>query len=166
MALQNKVGVPSRGFAGQEVVVGQAVYATYNPCSDGTVQAGAFAFNKAQTQEGVDLGLASATGASATATPIGFVERVVDASITNVLEDATTVYPEGFAVTVAIRGQYYANATGAATAGQKVLVTPTTGAITYGATAGSGTVDTGWVVVIPNGGASAVEGDVIIYQRF
>ena len=51
------------------------------------------------------------------------------------------------------------------TTGMKVLVTPTTGAINLAAAAGEGEVDTGWTVVIPNGGASAGAGAVVIAQK-
>lgn len=161
MALQNKVGVPALGVAGQQVVIGQAIYSAFNPVSDGTVKAGEFAFLGSTSDDGVAVGVVSATGTGA---PLGLVERVATASIANALADSTTVYPEGFAVTVAIRGQYYAIATGSVTNGQAVLVDASNGAITYGAAGAEG--DTGWTVVIPNGGASAVAGDVVIYEKF
>ena len=47
-----------------------------------------------------------------------------------------------------------------------VYVTPTTGAINLASSAGTGEVDTGFKVVIPNGGASATAGDVVIIEKF
>ena len=50
-----------------------------------------------------------------------------------------------------------------ATEGQSVLCDPATGAVTYGAAGAEN--DTGWIVILPAGLASAAEGDVVIYQR-
>ena len=47
-----------------------------------------------------------------------------------------------------------------------VFVNPTTGAINLAASASGGEVDTGFKVVIPNGGASANAGDVVIIEKF
>lgn len=165
MALQKSVGlVPAIGIAGQEVVVGQAIYLNHNPLSDGTVQAGKFAFKATASGAGEVFGTASATGSVL----LGFVERVVDASITNVLDDVATVYPAGCEVTVAIRGQFYFNAPNAISAdGQKVWVNGTTGAIRVGAEeSGDSEIDTGWVCKIPNGGTSAAKDDLVIVERF
>lgn len=163
MALQKTVSLyPAAGIPGQEVVAGQAMYLAYNPQSDGTVKPGAFAFAKASSDStGESLGLASATGS----TLLGICVRVVDATIASVLDSVTETYPEGHTVTIAARGQFYALATGSATDGQHVLVNTSTGAVTYGSAATEGTVDSEWLVRIPNGGASASEGDVVIYER-
>lgn len=59
---------------------------------------------------------------------------------------------EGEEVAVVKKGYCYAVSTTAATKGQKVLVSPATGVITTGSSAGEGQIDTGWVVVT---GASA-----------
>lgn len=168
MALQKNVGlVPAVGVPGQQVVIGQAEYLAYNPLSDGTVKAGAFCFKGTASGNGEPFAVASATGA-ADAEPLGFVERVVDTFIGNVLDSAAIVYPQGAAVTVAIRGQFYINAPASISGdGLKVWVTPTTGAIRIGdAESGSSEVDTGWVCRIPNGGTSAAQGDVVILERF
>ena len=83
--------------------------------------------------------------------------------ITNPLTEATNVYGAGISAPIALRGQFYALATGTATEGQSVLCDPATGKVTYG-TSGAAN-DTGWVVILPAGLASAAEGDVVIYQR-
>lgn len=167
MALQKSVGLNyALGIPGQQVVVGQAEYAVYNPLSDGTVKAGTFCFKKAGTGNGEVFAHASLTGA-ASDQPIGFVERVVDTYIPTVGGDATQVYPAGAAVTVAIRGQYYIEAPAAiASDGLGVFINPTTGAISIAASAGTGEVDTGWTCRIPNGGTSAAQGDLVIVERF
>lgn len=167
MALQKNVGlVPAVGAPGQQVVIGQAEYLAYNPFSDGTVKAGAFCFKGTASGNGEAFAVASATGA-ADAEPLGFVERVVDTFIGNVLDSAATVYPQGAAVTVAIRGQFYVNAPAAvASDGLGVFVNPTTGAISIASSADTGEVDTKWVCRIPNGGTSAAKGDVVILERF
>ena len=72
-------------------------------------------------------------------------------------------YAQGTGASIALRGQFYASASGAVTEGQSVLVNPATGAVTYG-NAGADN-DTGWIVILPAGLASAAEGDVVIYQR-
>ncbi|MDY6322528.1 MAG: hypothetical protein SPL30_06440 [Succinivibrio sp.] len=150
---------PAIGAPGQQVVPGQAVYTAENYVSDGTLKAGAFAFEKAVTGTNA-FRTAAATG---TGTPIGFVERNLTASITNPLSEATQVYNSGIGAPIALRGQFYAIATGTATEGQHVLCDPATGAVTYGDTAAAN--DTGWIVKIPAGAASAAEGDTVIYER-
>ncbi len=148
---------PAVGVPGQEVNPGQAIYTAENYISDGTLAAGGFAFAKASDG---DVKTASATGTGA---PLGFVERNGVSVITNPLTEATNVYVSGSSAPIALRGQFYAIATGAATEGQSVLCDPATGAVTYGASGAAN--DTGWVVILPAGLASAAEGDVVIYQR-
>ena len=66
---------------------------------------------------------------------------------------------KGFEVTIAVRGDYYVAATGAATVGQSVLCDPASGTVTYG-DAGA-TNDTGWVVMT----AAKQAGDIIIISN-
>lgn len=167
MPLQKSVGNSyALGVPGQQVVIGQAEYLAYNPLSDGTVKAGTFCFKKAGSGNGEVFAHAALTGA-ADAAPLGFVERVVDSYIPAVGGDATQVYPAGAALTVAIRGQYYIEAPAAiASDGLGVFINPTSGAISIAASAGTGKVDTGWTCRIPNGGASAAQGDIVIVERF
>jgi len=166
MALQKNVGfVPALGIDGQEVTVGQAVYAANNPLSDGTVKAGAFCFKGSASGDGEEFAVASLT-ASASMPVMGFVERVVDTAIQTATAEYQATYPQGAPVTVAIRGQYYLKATESADDGDKVLVTIADGSIHFGASAGAGQVDSGWTVKIPNGGATASSGDIVIVERF
>lgn len=155
---------PAIGIPGQEVNPHQAVYTAFNYVSDGTLQAGGFAFAVAITGDTPTEQNVASSKASAGAKVLGFVERDQVVSIPNVADEATAIYPEGTTPPIAIRGQFYAKATGSVTEGQSVLCDPTSGAITYG-TAGS-TNDTGWIVVFPRGVKTVGNGDLVIYQNF
>ena len=161
--------LPAIGVAGQKVATDSARYLGYNPLSDGTVTVGAFAF--AKTAGGVQLApfaIVSGTG-SAEDKPLGFVERVVDVALENVTASGTNILPEGAVATVAVQGQFYINVPvglSSITSGMGVFVNPTTGAINLASSASGGEVDTGFKVVIPNGGASANAGDVVIIEKF
>lgn len=164
MGFQTSVNLmPARGLPGVEVNVGQAIYTAQNYVSDGTAEAGTFAFAPAlaaQQDEGIAVGKAGKTGTRL----LGFVERNQSSVFTTVTTEATNVYLEGIGLNIAIRGQFYMNAPANATNGQAVLCDPATGAITFGNV--GATNDTGWVVVIPEGMANAVSGDLIIIQNF
>ena len=150
---------PAVGLPGQEVNVHTAVYTPINYLSDGTVAAGSFAFlgTNADENGGVVYPLASAKG---TGTVIGLVERTFTGVLDTVDDESgTLIYPKGFAVTIAVRGDYYVAAAAAATVGQSVLCDPSNGTVTYG-TAGS-TNDTGWVVMT----AAKAKGDMIIISN-
>ena len=93
----------------------------------------------------------------------------MDVALENVLSQGTNILPEGAVATVAVQGQFYINVPAGLsgiTAGLGVYVNPTTGAINLASSAGTGEVDTGFKVVIPNGGASANAGDVVIIEKF
>ena len=161
--------LPAIGVAGQKVATDSARYLGYNPLSDGTVVVGAFAFAKtAGGSQSAPFAIVSATG-SAEAKPLGFVERVVDVALENVTSSGTNILPEGAVATVAVQGQFYINVPAglsSITSGMGVFVNPTTGAINLAASKGGSEVDTGFKVVIPNGGASANAGDVVIIEKF
>jgi hypothetical protein len=153
--MQQKVNLyPAAGVPGQEVNVHTAVYTPFNYISDGTAAAGSFVFPKANTSQNgsVAYPMASSKGTGAV---LGLVERTFSGTL-SYDESGSAVYPAGHAVTIAVRGDYYASATGAATVGQAVLCDPSTGAVTYG-TAGAAN-DTGWTVKT----AASAEGDLII----
>ena len=161
--------LPAIGVAGQKVATDSARYLGYNPLSDGTVVVGAFAFAKtAGGSQSAPFAIVSGTG-SAEAKPLGFVERVVDVALENVTASGTNILPEGAVATVAVQGQFYINVPAglsSITSGMGVYVNPTTGAINLASSASGGEVDTGFKVVIPNGGASANAGDVVIIEKF
>ena len=94
---------------------------------------------------------------------LGFVERVLTGVILSPLDEASAAYASGSSAPIALRGQFYAAATGAVTEGQSVLCDPATGAVTYGASGAEN--ETGWIVHLPNGLATAAEGDIVIYEK-
>ena len=141
--------VVKKGFDGQKVTTDQNIYTCENYLSDGTVKAGTFAFKGSASGNGEQFG----------------VERVVDASIAPTVE-ATDVYPAGFPVLVALKGQFYVTANGTVSAGMLVLVNGDTGAITFASQTSEGLIDTGFKVVLPDGKTSAGNGDVIVIEKF
>lgn len=165
MGFQKSVAsMPAIGLPGTEVNPGQATYTAFNYLSDGTVFAGGFAFAKDVEKNGpVGFNAASATG-KAGARVLGFVERNLISTLPNPLVEASNTYQAGLGLNIAVRGQFYAVAAGAATEGQAVLCDPATGEVTYG-DAGAAT-DTGWKVRMPQGVIDAVEGDIVIYENF
>ena len=166
--VQKTVGIlPEIGISGQKVATDSARYLAYQPLSDGTVKVGAFAKTAGGTQS-APFAIVAGTG-SADAVPLGFVERVVDGTLTNVLSSGTDTLAEGAVVTVAVQGQFYLEVPAGLSGivdGYGVFVLPTTGAINLATSAGTGEVDTGFKVVLPNGKASAGAGDIVIIQRF
>lgn len=161
--------LPAIGVAGQKVATDSARYLGYNPLSDGTVVVGAFAFAKtAGGTQSAPFAVVSGTGEE-DELPLGFVERVMDVALQNVTSSGTYILPEGAVATVAVQGQFYINVPAGLSgiiAGMGVFVNPLTGAINLASNADTGEVDTGFKVVIPNGGASADEGHVIIIEKF
>lgn len=149
---------PAIGKPGQEVTVGTAAYTPVNYLSDGTVLAGAFAFAKESEAQVYALNpVASATGKAGDKV-LGFVVAEFTSAIP-MGASATMGYPQGFGVTIARRGDFYALATGAVTVGKAVLCDPTTGAITYGEPDAAN--DTGWRVMT----AAQDAGEVIIISH-
>lgn len=167
MGFQKTINLdPAIGMPGAEVNPGQAVYTAFNFVSDGTVRAGTFAFAKTLDSNGypiTKMNQASATSNSG-AKVLGFVERNLIGNLISPLVEASDVYSAGLGLPIAIRGQFYANASGAAQAGQSVLCDPATGNVTYGAAGAAN--DTGWVVKFPRGVSEVAEGDLVIYENF
>lgn len=150
MALQKQVNTEfAVGVAGDLVNVTDKVYTAINPIAETAVKAGAFCF------AGTDpLKQAKAGGTSV----LGFVQRVYQYLNESLTVGATMEIPVGSGLSVIKKGYCYATSTTEATVGQKVLADATTGAISTGASATSGTnVDTGWTVM--KGGAV---GEVIV----
>ena len=153
--------VVKKGFDGQRVTTDQNIYTCENYLSEGTVKAGTFAFKGSASGNGEQFGVVSATGTAL----VGFVERVVDASIAPTVE-ATDVYPAGFPVTVALKGQFYVTANSTVSAGMSVFVKGDTGAISFASQTSGDSIDTGFKVVLPDGKTSANNGDVIVIEKF
>lgn len=155
--LQKSVNLyPAAGLPGTEVQVGTAVYTPLNYISDGTAKAGAFAF--AGTTDvntgGVAFPVASVKGTVL----LGYVERTLTNAL-NIDEEGALVYKAGQPIAIARRGDYYHEATGAATVGQAVLCNPANGAVTYGDIGAAN--DTGWVVMTP----AADAGELIVISN-
>ena len=161
--------LPAIGLPGQKVATDSARYLSYNPLSDGSVKVGAFVFAKtAGGTQAAPFAIVSAIGAGGDAIPLGFVERVMDVALQEEVR-GTDVLPEGAVVTVAIQGQFYIEVPEglkAITAGMGVYVKPVTGAINFAKKASEGEVDTGFKVVIPNGGVNADADDIVIIEKF
>jgi len=149
MALQKQVNINyAVGVAGDLVNVTDKVYTAVNPIAETEVTAGAFCF------AGTDpMNQAKNTGSVV----LGFVQRVYQYNNESLAVGATMTIPAGSGLSVIKRGYCYAVSTTAATAGQKVLASTTDGSVSTGASAGEGTVDTGWTVI--EGGSI---GDVIV----
>ena len=112
------------------------------------VKAGAFCFAGTDAEHQVVGASASTSSATAVA---GFV--VFERYQPNLSGFGSAMaVNEGEEVAVVLKGFCYCVATTAASKGQKVFVNTTTGAIATGSSAGSGEIDTGWVVMT---GASA-----------
>ena len=165
MGLQTTVNInPALGIPGTAASFQGLVSTVKQYQSDGTATAGTFALPSTNSvNTGGALASAGFVGlANASATEaVGLVTRVISTALA-AGTDASLVYPAGDTVTVALRGAYYLLATGAATVGQKVLVTVATGAITFGSSASTGEIDTGWTVQT----AAAAAGDIIIIANF
>ena len=165
MGLQTTVNInPALGIPGTAASFQGLVSTVKQYQSDGTATAGTFALPSTNAVNtggaAASAGFVGLANSNATAA-VGLVARVIGAA-SAAGTDASLVYPAGDAVTVALRGAYYIAATGSATVGQKVLVTVATGAISFGSSAGSGEIDTGWIVQT----AAASSGDIIIIANF
>lgn len=143
---------PAAGLPGQEVAAHTAVYTPLNYISDGTVAAGGFAFAAESEGNGVPFLVASAKGEGKC---LGLCERTF-LGVLLVDEDGSMLYPKGRELTIAVHGDYYVEATGAASVGQAVLCDPATGLVTYGNVGDAN--DTGWTIVT----AAKAEGDLIV----
>ncbi|MCM1513223.1 MAG: hypothetical protein NC112_08990 [Oxalobacter formigenes] len=93
---------------------------------------------------------------------VGFVQRVQQYTMYNILQDGTLIVADGDALSVAVRGDYYAVSSTESTIGQAVFASTADGSVSTGEAgkAVSGAVETGWVV--KNGGAA---GDIIVIGR-
>ena len=156
---------PGLGLPGQLLgPVREAVFTASNYISDGTAEAGRFAFPVTVTEntDGVTYGQCGIKASGAK--PLGIVIRHLTGQIMDPLAESATAFEEGAGVEIVVRGRVYMTATGSATDGQAILCDPATGTITYG-TAGA-TNDTGWTVRLPQGVSTVANGDLIIAENF
>lgn len=144
MPLQSQVNLyPAPGVAGDKATPDQSVYTPLNPLAAVVLPVGGFVF-PVVTDGTIDN--TRATNVAGTATEVlGFVERVINYVNYDVFSDGTLNVPAGSALTVAVRGDYWAVSTTAATVGQKVLAATADGSVSTG-TADATHLDTGWTV--------------------
>ena len=139
MPLQTAVNLDiALAVPGQKATPDQSVYTPINYVADESgVQMGTFCW--AATTAGVATATTTGTGA-----PLGFVERVISTYIYDVKDGATMTVPEGQALTIAVRGDYYVQTSEAATVGGQVYVDKTNGKI-LAAAGSNGIAAPGWV---------------------
>lgn len=140
--------------AGDMATPDQAIYQACNYTAEGSgVKVGKFVF----------AGTNPATQAKATGTVVlGLVQRVINYVNMNLVSGGTLELPEGSTLTVAVKGDFWIEATGSATVGQKVLVDKTDGSISFGTAASGNKLDTGFVVKTP----ASASGDMIIISNW
>lgn len=147
MPLQSQVNRSlAPGVAGDRATPDQSVYTPLNPLASVPLPVGRFVFPV--VEDGV-IDNARATNVAGAATAVlGFVERVINYVNYDVFSDGTLTVPEGSALTVAVKGDYWAVSTTRATVGQAVLASTADGSLGTGA-ADATHLDTGWVVKTP-----------------
>lgn len=155
MSLQTKVFIDvALAVPGQKATPDQSVYTPINYVADAAgVQAGTFCWASATA------GVATAT-TTGTDAPLGFVERVVSTFLYNALDSATMTIPEGQGLSVAVRGDYYVEASETAAVGGQVFVDKTNGKI-LAAAGENGIAAPGWVFK-----TAGVAGDMVIISNW
>lgn len=134
MAFQEQVGrYRARGIAGQMATPDQQIYTVKNYLSDGTVKIGCFAYLSSESNQKCT---AAGTGAV-----LGLAVRNVVYPMYDVRAEGLTVVPEGYAVTLATRGDFYVETTGPAAVGEVVFASNTDGSIK---TAAAGSTQAGY----------------------
>lgn len=144
MPLQSKVNLSvAPGVAGDKATPDQSVYTPLNPLAAVALPVGGFVF---PVIEGGAQDNSRATNVAGTATEVlGFVERVINYVNYDVFSGGTLMLPKGSALTVAVRGDYWAVSGTTATVGQSVLASTADGSISTG-TADATHINTGWIV--------------------
>ena len=147
MPLQKQVNLyRAPGVAGDKATPDQSVYTPLNPLAAKSLPVGSFVFPVVSSDV---IDNTQATNVAGEATEVlGFVERVINYVNYDIFSDGTLDVPEGSALTVAVRGDYWAVSTTRATVGQKVLASTADGSISTGTPDGTH-LDTGWTVKTP-----------------
>lgn len=151
---------PSVGLPGQEAAAHTAAYTPLNYLSDGTAAAGKFVFKGTFDKKVVVSPVAFPVASAKGTTLVGLVERTFTAAVPCGVA-GSEAYPNGAELTIAVRGDFYVEATGPATVGQAVFCNPADGSVSYGTVGSDSGTDTGWVVVTAANG----KGDIIIISR-
>lgn len=137
MPLQTAVKTAlAAAVAGDKATPNQSIYTPINPIAgEGGATVGTFGWIQAD-------GTVIDTGSTA---PSGFVERVIAYPNYLVTDDGTLLIPEGFPVTLAVKGDYWVQTTQTAAVGGQVYVNQTTGAIEATNSSGTNVAATGWL---------------------
>lgn len=144
MPLQTKVTLSvAPGVPGDKATPDQSVYTPLNPLAEATLPVGGFVFPV--IEDGATDNTRATNVAGSATEVLGFVERVINYVNYDVFSDGTLTVPKGSALTVAVRGDYWAVSSTAATVGQAVLASTADGSISTG-TPDATHLDTGWVV--------------------
>ena len=107
MPLQSKVGLyVAPGVAGDKATPDQSVYTPLNPLAEVALPVGGFVFPV--INDGVQDNSRATNVAGVATEVLGFVERVINYVNYDVFSPGTLVVPEGSALTVAVRGDYWA----------------------------------------------------------
>ncbi len=159
---QKKVlGGPAEGLPGQ-LVDGYFIPTAIGYVSDGTAEAGAFAFANTAENNQAPFAKKKHTGGKL----LGVVMRTITGMIESPFIAASNVYPKGSPVAIAARGRVYFKVPSGQTptVGKHVCVDPATAAVTF-ADAGQAN-DTGWAVIrLAQGKTTAAENDIIIIEN-
>lgn len=137
MPLQTAVKtVLAAAVAGDKATADQSIYTPLNHLAgEGGATVGTFGWIQAN-------GTVIDTGSTA---PSGFVERVQGYPNYTVTSAGTLLIPEGFPVTLAVKGDYWVKTTQKCTVGGQVYVNQTTGAIEATNSSGTNVAATGWL---------------------
>ena len=137
MPLQTKVNtVLAAAVAGDKATADQSIYTPLNHLAgEGGATVGTFGWIQADGTV-IDAG---------TTAPSGFVERVQAYPNYTVTDDGSLLIPQGFPVTLAVKGDYWVQTTQTAAVGGQVYVNQTTGAIEATNSSGTNVAATGWL---------------------
>ena len=151
---QQEVGKYNKAaIAGDRANQQEVIYTPINlvtPADLGTavaVKVGNFAWRK-----GADQAVGAGAGA-----PVGFVERVQNYQYYDIDSEGTLVVPNGAAVEIAVKGDFFVQADASVSVGDTVYANNTTGAATFSS---SGATDTGFKAF--TAGAS---GDMVVITK-
>lgn len=128
-------------------------FASDNPAASVVAGSGQFVAGVGGATVG-NFGWADANGNvtnAGTGVPTGFIHRDLQALNFNLLTQATMVIPQGYPVTLMSAGDFWTLTSTAATAGQKIFASNTTGAACTGAAGATiaGFTETKWFVGEP-----------------
>lgn len=158
---QKVAAAPVEGLPGQ-AIDGYFVPTALGYLSDGTLEAGGFAFSNKNENDAVPFAKKKVAGG----TVLGVVMRTNVGMIESPFTAASNVYSKGTPVSIAARGRFYFQVPSGQTptVGQHACVDPSTGAVTF-AEAGQAN-DTGWAVIrLAQGKTTAAENDIIIIEN-